>query len=188
MKVFFGGTLPRFEAKKEDYIAIRQNLLDAGCTIMRDWIKEELEGKVKTTWPQRWHLVQEALKQSDACILDCTFMDVYVGEQLAMVVEKEIPLLLLVDGSSGNVQDSPLTDYFISNDHMQFIQKKTYTQHNLHAIIKDFLDWVKVNKRIVRFNLEIEKNLDDYLKEKAKKNNTSKSEEIRKLVIEDMKK
>lgn len=188
MKVFFGGTLPRFEEKKEDYIAIRQTLLDQGCTIMRDWIQEELEGKVKTTWPQRWRLVQEALKQSDACILDCTLMDVYVGEQLAMIVEKELPLLLLVDGSVKDVSDSPLTDYFISKDHMQYIQKKIYTRDNVKTIIYDFLEWVKANRKIVRFNLEIEKNLDDYLKEKAKKHNTSKSEEIRKLVIKDMKK
>lgn len=187
MKVFFGGTLPRFEEKKQDYLAIRNTLLNAGVKIMRDWIKEEVD-KIPTTWNQRWDLVNEAMRKSDGCILDCTLMDVYVGEQLAMIVEKEIPLLLLVDGDDPTVHDSPLTDYFISKDHLKFIQKRTYTQDTLEQIIKEFLGWVKNTKRLVRFNLEIEKNLDDFLKEKAKQNNTSKSEEIRKLILHDMKK
>lgn len=50
------------------------------------------------------------------------------------------------------------------------------------------MKWVEENKRLVRFNLEIERELDNYLKEKAKQNKTNKSEEIRKLILEDMQK
>ena len=186
MKIFFAGTLPSFEKRKNDYLEIRQTILDSGFTIARDWVKEEIEGKIKTTWHERWELVQQALSQADACILDCTLMDVFVGEQLAMIVERGMPLLLLIDGSQENTQDSPLTEYFISKDHLKYIKKEKYTKETLRQIVADFLEWVKENKRIVRFNLEIGKDLDDYLKDKANKNNSSKSEEIRKLIVENM--
>ena len=66
------------------------------------------------------------------------------------------------------------------------MKKQKYTKRNLNKTITDFLTWVESNKSIVRFNLEVEKELDDYLKEKAKQNKTSKSEEIRKLILADI--
>lgn len=155
--------------------------------LTRDWIDEEIKGKIKRSHREMYELTEKAIKEADSVILEHSHDISAVGQQLVLSLERGLPTLLLVKDSN-SIENSPLSDWFIGFKHHKYLRKEKYKRDDLKKIISTFLKWVEENKRIVRFNLEIEKELDDYLKEKAKHNKTSKSEEIRKLVLEDMQK
>ncbi len=186
MKIFFGGTLPGFEKNKENYLEIRKTLLSLGHKLTRDWINEELKGKVSRKQSEMYDLTEKAIKESDTVILEYSHDIAAVGQQLVLALQRNTPVLLLVKDSN-NKENSPLSDYFVSSKSFKYLKKEKYKSKNLRKIISGFLKWVDENKTIIRFNLEIERELDDYLKMKALKNNSSKSEEIRNLILDDIK-
>jgi len=186
MKIFFGGTLPGFEKNKKNYLEIRKTILSLGHKLTRDWVNEELKGKVSRKPSEMYDLTEKAIKDSDTVILEYSHDIAAVGQQLVLSLQRNIPVLLLVNDSNSS-EDSPLSDYFVSSKSFKYLRKEKYKTKSIKKIILEFLKWVEENKTIVRFNLEIERELDDYLKEKASRNKTSKSEEIRNLVLEDIK-
>ena len=186
MKIFFGGTLPGFEKNKDNYVEIRKTIMSLGHKFTRDWISEELKGKVTRKPSEMYDLTEKAIKEADTVVLEYSHDIAAVGQQLVLSLQRNIPVLLLVNDSN-NSEDSPLSDYFISSKSFKYLRKEKYKTQNIKKIISEFLKWVEQNKTIVRFNLEIERELDDYLKEKASNNKTSKSVEIRNLILEDIK-
>lgn len=186
MKVFFGGSLPRFKADKNSYLEIRKVILNLGHRLTRDWINEEIKAKTKRSLSEMYELTEKAIKDADAVILEYSHDISAVGQQLVLSLQRSLPTLLLVKVSS-KTENSPLSDYFVGLRHYKYLRKERYKKYDLKKVIFRFLKWVEENKSMVRFNLEIEKGLDDYLKERAKKHNSSKAEEIRKLIIGDMK-
>lgn len=181
MKIFFGGSTKRLYEKKEDYLAIRQTILDQGHTLTRDWIKKELEGDTLKPHAKYYDLVHKAVNEADAAILDYTAWTPSIGVQLVMALEKGVPTLLLFDSEDAK-KNRTLGDEFISPKYFKKIKREVVNEKNLKKVISDFLGWAEDNKSIVRFNLEIDRELDDYLKKLAAENNTSKAEEIRKLI------
>jgi len=187
MRVFFGGTLPGFEKNRDNYLEIRRSILSLGHKLTRDWINEELKRKTVRKPSEMYDLTEKAIKDADSVILEYSHDIAAVGQQLVLALQRSIPVLLLVKDSN-NKEDSPLSDYFVSSKSFKYLRKEKYKNGDLKKVISGFLKWVEQNKTIVRFNLEIERELDDYLKEKASKNKTSKSVEIRNLILEDIKK
>ena len=186
MKVFFGGTIPGFKVNRDNYLEIRKVILALGHKLTRDWLKEEAKGKITRAPSEMYELTEKAIKEADAIILEYSHDIGAIGQQLVLSLQRNIPVLLLVK-ESNNSEDSPLSDYFIASRYYKNLIKKKYKLTSIKKAVSDFLKWVEGNKSIIRFNLEIERELDDYLKSKAKKNKSSKSEEIRKLILGDMK-
>jgi len=186
MKVFFGGSLPGYRVNKGNYSKIREVILHLGNKLTRDWIAEEQEGNSGRTLSEMYELTERAIREADAVILEYSHDISAIGQQLVLALQRQIPILLLVNDDDG-AENSPLSDYFISSKYYKQIRKEKYKASNIKKSISTFLKWVEENKALVRFNLELERELDDYLKEKAVRNNTSKSVEIRNLILEDMK-
>lgn len=187
MKVFFGGSLPGFEDNKKNYLKIREAVLSLGHKLTRDWVDEEIKGKVTRTQGEMYELTEKAINEADAVILEYSHNIGAVGQQLVLSLQRSIPVLLLVKNGNSS-ENSPLSDYFIGTKYYKNLKKEKYEIKTVKRLVSGFLRWVEENKSLVRFNLEIERELDDYLKEKAEKNGSSKSEEIRKLILRDMKK
>ena len=126
----------------------------------------------------------KAINKSDAVILEGTYDTSSVGKQLMLALNLELPVLLLyykkLDGKSS-------LDKFIDKDSAKLVKRAIYDEKNLKAKLNEFLDWAGDNTKIVRFNLELERRLDNYLKDLAKRNKTSKSEEIRRLILDELK-
>lgn len=183
MKIFFGGSTKRLYEKKKEYLAIRKIILDAGHSLTRDWVKKELEGDTLKPHAKYYDLVHKAVNEADVAILDYAAWTPSIGVQLEMALEKGLPTLLLFDDEDSRKNRS-LGDEFISPKHFKKIRREVVRNENLQPVVLEFLTWAEKNKPVVRFNLEIERELDDFLKQLATKNNTSKSEEIRRLIQE----
>jgi hypothetical protein len=183
MKVHFGGSGTGIKRINMNYLQIRMALRKLGCTLTRDWLNPSVDKKT----PSREVAFRETIKainNADAVILEGTYDTSSVGKQLMLALNLELPVLILyfqkLDGRSS-------LDKFIDKDSTKLVKRAVYTEKTLESKLTDFLDWAGTNTKIVRFNLELERRLDNYLKDKARRNKTSKSEEIRNLILKDLK-
>lgn len=184
MKVHFGGSGKGSEELYENYVQIRDTIRDLRHSIARDWLEPIV---VKTT-PSIEDAYQETIKainKSDAVILEATFDTSSVGKQLSAALQQGLPVLLL---SFRTLNKQSSIDKFVDKSSAKLIKRSAYDLDNLEQVLEDFFIWADDKTKLVRFNLEIERPLDNYLKEKAQKVNSSKAEEIRKLIVEDMEK
>ncbi len=183
MRVHFGGSITNLKLYPDQYVEIVQQIKSLGHEIIRDWVLEELEGET-VPLELMYEYTEDAIKNSNAVVLDNTRSRTSIGQQLMLALQHNIPVLLLknkaiADNNSGN-------HVFLSKHFSKLVINKTYTSKTLNKILKEFFDTTVHEFQLSRFNLEIDKNLDNYLKKLAKKNKTSKSAEIRKLVLEKM--
>lgn len=130
-------------------------------------------------------LTKKAISISDATIIEATKDISAVGLQIQISVDKSLPTLVLYD--KDGVKDGDLLGrYFIDNKYRKLIKLSGYNKETLAGWVNDFLRWAQKSRKVVRFNLEIDRNQDEYLKRLASKHRSSKSEEIRKLISKSM--
>ncbi|MCX6727063.1 MAG: hypothetical protein NTY75_04665, partial [Candidatus Shapirobacteria bacterium] len=177
----FGGLSDGVKNRLENYRAIRSSILDLGHEITRDWIEKELKGDESLSSQEIYDLTEKAIKEADAVVLEYSDDASALGKQMLLALENEIPVLLL--SVKTNVSDGS----FVSTKHKELIHKSHYSLDNIEEVLSKFFNWVSNNSKTARFNLELDKKLDNHLREKARINNSSKAEEIRKLIIDDMK-
>lgn len=184
MKVHFGGSGQGSQELYHNYIVIRDTIRELGHSITRDWL-EPVVVKSTHSMENAYQKTVDAIKKSDVVILEGTFDTSSVGKQLSTALELKIPVLILTYQTAR--RDSSL-DKFVSKESANLIKKSSYNDKSIAKILKDFFNWTDDKTKLVRFNLELERELDNYLKMKAKKNNSSKAEEIRSLIVDDMNK
>lgn len=182
MKVHFGGSGTGIEKIPANYLLIRRSLRKIGYSLTRDWLNPQIDKKTPSSEVAFQETVK-AINNSDAVILEGTYDTSSVGKQLMLALNLELPVLILY---YKKLDYSSSLDKFIDKESSKLVKRAAYSEGNLKDKLQDFMNWASKNTSIVRFNLEVERRLDNYLKSKAKRNKTSKSEEIRKLVIEDM--
>lgn len=184
MKVHFGGSSLGLRKIKGNYVFIRETLKKLDCTITRDWVSPK---KVDLDIPSgtAFRETVKAIGDADAVILEGSFDTSSIGKQMILALNYELPVLILLDEKLG--KDTNL-DKFIDKNSLKIVKKAVYNKKNLEEKLREFIGWADQNTKLVRFNLEIDRDLDNYLKEKAKRKGTSKSEEIRELINEDMQK
>lgn len=179
MKVHFGGSSQGYRNLKNTYLAIKKEVQNSGHKITRDWLNPTVIRKTKSL-NEAFKETEKAIKESEAVILEASYDSSSLGKQMVMAHNQNLPILLLIHR---NYTQSETLSQFISQD--KLVMVKTYSEKNIKKIIDDFLSWVDISTKPARFNLELPRNLDNYLKENAKINKTSKAEEIRKLVEKD---
>jgi len=148
-------------------------------TLINDWVNGNKEKSL--TSAESYQSSVNAIKISQAVVLEGTIPTAGVGQQLEISLSNKIPVLLITQTKNTDLGK------FTSLDKQKLITVKTYNLNNINSILKDFVNLVNKNHLDARFNLVINKELNNYLENKAKLKKTSKTEEIRSLIIEDMK-
>lgn len=184
MKVHFGGSSAGFNDLKGNYVQIRSNILMLGHKIVRDWTQPEVIAKTATSQDAH-EATQKAIKESDAIIIEASYDSSGVGQQLLMATENDLPTLILIS-ENHNGKNFQIGN-FVKKDAVKLVRRSFYNAATLREVLVDFFAWASQLKKYSRFNLVLENNLDAYLKLKARVNLTSKTEEIKKLIIKDMK-
>jgi hypothetical protein len=183
MKVHFGGSGTGLKKMEVKYFLIRKALKKLGCSLTRDWLSPAVIKKTPST-EVAFRETIKAISNSDAVILEGSYDTSSVGKQLILALNLELPVLILY---YKKLNEKSSLDKFIDENSVKHIKKAVYTGKTLKTKLSDFLDWAGKNTKIVRFNLELERRLDNYLKGKAQRNKTSKSQEIRNLILDDLK-
>lgn len=180
MRIHFGGSSKGYRELKDTYLIIRRAILSLGHGIARDWLNLKVIKETKSL-KEAFRQTEKAIGESEAVILEASYDSSSLGKQMIMAHNQNLPILLLIHK---NYPKSPTLAQFIGKE--DFIKMRTYSEENIKKIVADFLEWVEKSTKPARFNLELDKKLDNYLRAKARANKTSKSEEIRKLILEDM--
>lgn len=183
MRVHFGGSVKNFKQYPDNYLLINNAIKRLGHDLLRDWVTEESQGKTASLTIM-YEYTSNAIKNADVVVLENSLSSTSVGQQLMLALQNNLPVLLLVDEKIA--KDKNYKEVFISKNLTKLVHRKKYTSKNIDKVLANFFDKSAIEFSDSRFNLVIDKNLDRYLKNLAKKNNSSKSAEIRRLIVEKM--
>lgn len=183
MRVHFGGSVKKFKQHPGNYLLINSAIKDLGHTLLRDWVTEEAQGQTASL-TMRYEYTSNAIKNADAVVLENSLSSTSVGQQLMLALQNNLPVLLLVDEkiTRGKIEER----FFISKNLSKLVHRKKYNTKNISRVLESFFTTSAIEFSDSRFNLVIDKNLDKYLRNLSKKNNSSKSAEIRRLIVEKM--
>ena len=179
MILHFGGSSPGIKNHLDDYHVLRELIINQGHTLARDWLVQKKYHGLVSLFSEN----EKSISRSDGVILDATYDTHGVGIQLAIALMYKRPILLLTKKGA----KTPITRLKLVNDKdKRLLQTAEFSSAaKADQILIEFTDWVDANNRLARFNIELDRKLDNYLKLKGRLNHTSKSEEIRRLVEED---
>lgn len=180
MILHFGGSKPGIVKNMSDYQEIRSVILNSGHKLGRDWLGEQKSKGLLNIFSEN----EKSISKSDAVILDATFDTHGIGIQLGLALMYKRPTLLLIKNGASD----PITGLkFIDARDQKLLHFEEYEgASDIKKVLDPFIEWIEHNTQLARFNIELDRKLDNYLRLKSKINNTSKAEEIRRLVEEDL--
>jgi hypothetical protein len=183
MRIHFGGSVKKFKQYPENYLSINSAIKGLGHDLLRDWVSEESQGKTASL-TMMYEYTSNAIKNADAVVLENSLSSTSVGQQLMLALQNNLPVLLLVNEkiAKGKTNEG----IFIGKNLSKLVHRKKYNTKNISKVLESFFVKSAIDFSESRFNLVIDKNLDKYLKNLARKNNSSKSAEIRRLIVEKM--
>jgi hypothetical protein len=148
-----------------------------------DWVekaysknKEINHGKVDTrNWASIHKQNIDALHRADLCIFEASAKSFAVGFQTALALHLQKPTLVLTRNDS-------LRNSFGSGIVSNLLTYKTYDLESLQGIVHEFVRENNLKVQDLRFNFVIDREIHNYLRWAAFKNNTTKAEVIRRIL------
>lgn len=192
MRIHLGGSSKGYRECPELYKLINDTIKSLGHSISNEWVHDTNSGN--DTVSDKFKGTLKGISKADALVLEKTNSSLEVGQQYHMGLERNLPVLFLCynenarGGAVGSVKDQNEMNYLVDPAKIGLMYIADYNKSNIRALLSNYFDIVKEKHKTARFNLVLEKYLDNYLKDLANKNNTSKSDEIRRLILKDMEK
>lgn len=162
-------------------------LKENNCNNLNDFILKALKKrilKIYSTTKQNNQVYSHSLKQihkSNFLIADVTYASITIGRQIEYALQKGIPVLCLINTDKTTYISPSMFD--VESETQTF---RSYGEKTLPIILKGYIKNYK-NKKI-RFNLFISRESENFLNWLSIKNQTSKSETVRKLIENEIKK
>ncbi len=169
MKIWFGTTTLRFSEHKNYYLNIRSYLLDLGHELIHDWIQSEVQPIYQN--------VLYSIDSADICILEGTVQDFSVPHQATYATSKKRPTLVL-----RLAEESEKNTYFDSSTESSFLSVKFYNFNNYRQILDDFIKNSSKSTEFSRYNIMLGNDHKFYLDWASRKYKKSRSEIIRELI------
>lgn len=183
MQAYFTASIAGKKHYLKHYLAIIDYLKSKGITVLSDHIIKAEEATISLeTKAERlaFHKKLESwIDNADFMIVEATFPSISVGYEISLAVHKGKPVLALYS------QGDPPSLIF-NNEEDKIVCEK-YTEHNLHEIINDFINYVRGGSD-TRFTFFVSSDITSYLSKMAKKNKVPKSVYLRYLIQQDMRK
>lgn len=182
MKVYFTHSTRNTENFERYYQVVLDNISKFGHDVVyhRKNRDKQIENN-KTAKPSDFYKeMMQLILDADVCIFDTSHQSMRIGHQLTYALENSTPVLVLAHQSAGDIDS-----FFIKGSKSGYLTIRSYAStHDLKSFIPTFLTSNKFSK--VRFNLAIEKHYSDFMVQKAKKDNISKTDVI-KQALENLK-
>ena len=182
MKVYFTHSTRNTREFERYYEVILESISKLGHDVVyhRKNRNKQIEGSDKIKPSSFYKEMMQLIIEADVCIFDTSHQSMRIGHQLTYALENSTPVLVLAHQSAGDIDS-----FFITGSKSGYLTIYSYTSsYELKDIIPKFLASNKFSK--VRFNLAIEKHYSDFMEQKAKKENISKTDVI-KQALENLK-
>ncbi len=159
-------------------------------TITRDWLEEAIrivEGDAVSTLDREevYNKVFGSILASDVMVIEGTVASFSVGHQVTLALSKNKPTLFLVKKtvSKKSVRSK---DSFLTGISSPLLTVAEYDDSNLADILNDFLN-NNGGRPVVKFNIVLTKEIENYLNWASFTHKLNKSEFIRNLILKYMK-
>jgi len=161
-----------------------------GHVITRDWLEEAIEiveNKAVGSLDREdvYNKVLGSILASDVMIIEGTVTSFSVGHQVTLALSKNKPTLFLIQKSTGKKHSKP-KDSFLAGITSPLLTVVEYDDSNLADILNDFLN-NNGGKPVVKFNIVLTKEIENYLNWASFTHKLNKSEFIRNLILKHMK-
>jgi len=185
MKIYLACSSKSIKKYLNNYEIIRKEILSLGHKIPNDWLGRLIDRfKKKEDSSAVPDLKEESLKAIDNC--DCLIADVSipsasVGFQIGYALSNKIPTLCLYSSDFGAKKPPQVIDVSDASN----LKIEEYNLKNIKSIIRNFL--LKVpSVKLIKFNFIITPEIEMYLTWGARTYGVSKSEFLRRKVIDEV--
>jgi hypothetical protein len=182
MKVFFIGS-PRFNWKEQQLIYAR--IKDMGfshtCAFTEEIDPETFYHVDDKTWQERYYARLKEMSEADCCVFETSTPSHAIGQLVQEALRSDKPVVALhtheyhpvfMSGSAGVEKR---------------LQVLEYSLDNLDQVLEYGFEVVK-SLLVTRFTMLMPAEISKFLDEKSKKDGISRSEYIRALILDEMKK
>lgn len=171
MKIYFSSSPSFFIKNKELYPKIVQTVSELGGNIVPNWMAD----KHKLTANKLFNQTIIDIKNADLLIAEISHPSTGVGQQIALAIFWKIPVIALRHESTSH------NSRFTVGTKSDYLTVINYTSDTLKKLLVKNLEKIK-KSQFVKFNFVTTREINDYLIEKSKENDISKSEYLRKIV------
>lgn len=189
MKVCFACSTSELATRKDTYRKICSLIKEMGHSIARDWLEEAIEiveNKAVNTLDREevYNKVLGSILAADVMIIEGTVTSFSVGHQVTLALSKNKPTLFLIQKSAGK-KHGRSKDSFLAGITSPLLKVAEYDDSNLADTLNDFLN-NNGGKPIVKFNIVLTKEIENYLNWASFTHKLNKSEFIRNLILKHM--
>lgn len=181
MKIYFSAAIIYQNERKSIYERIKNLIKKDKCELLtyKDQPINDIRKQTIKEFSTHYKSVIKWINSADMIIIEASFPStIHIGHEISLALEKNKPVIVLYEENC-----EPFFLQGVQDDNLFLAE---YTKKNLEIVIKENIKLAKKTKH-VRFNIMIEPNLFNFIKNESKKNKLSKAEYMRKLVRKDKK-
>ncbi|MFA6007389.1 MAG: hypothetical protein WC784_01945 [Candidatus Shapirobacteria bacterium] len=186
MKVFFTCSTSRLLENYDRYQMLCSHIKKLGHELTDDWLGKAYRNIQKGKFEDSNSLYERkirAITDSSVIIAESSIKSFTVGHQITIGLNKAIPVLLLYKVGRKKQKS------YIEGIKSSWLTKRSYeTDEMAIKIIDEFLDTYSSKRKTYRFNLVINQEENRFLEKNMAKFDQSKTEVIRNLIEDAMKK
>lgn len=187
MKIFFTSSQRGKKQFGKYFYLITQAITKLGYTLVKDDLLtvsskdfyHNLEKYVREGYVNFYRSKIKSIQKADICIFESSTHSLSIGFLIEKALDLQKPTIVLY------LQGHPV--YLLQGVQHEKLIIKSYSSDTLSKVVKNAIEKA-VSIRDTRFNFFINPELLQYIEEKSRKKRTTKSEIIRRLIIEDIKK
>jgi hypothetical protein len=188
MKVFFAASTSELKKYKSNYLEICRLIKDMGHTITRDWLDEAIKFQdqqvVNIDREDIYQQVSDAIMAADVVVVEGTIASFSIGHQITLALTKNKPVLFL-QLKQKDKKRKQFQGNFIDGIKSPLLNVEQYTPEELPDILNDFFD-KNAGKHIVKFNIVLTREIENYLNWVSFAYRVNRSEFIRELILNHM--
>jgi len=185
MNIYFACASEDIRNHLQEYKLITKIIIDLGHNIPENWLERiDIKGPdINTNEAKKKELLRkegiESVKTADLLVAEISQQSVGVGYQIATAMDNKIPVLCLITDEINGGKPSQI----IESSNSPLVTIREYKKSNVREIIKDYFRRFS-NKSLIKFNFIITPEIDKYLNWKSRNGKLSKSEILRKLIMD----
>jgi hypothetical protein len=187
MKVCFACSTSELAARKGTYRKICLLIKEMGHTLTRDWLEEAIQiiekNAVSTLDREEvYSKVLGSILAADVMVIEGTVASFSVGHQVTLALSKNKPTLFLVQKKQTGKKNVVPKNSFLAGITSPLLTVAEYDDSTLPDILNDFLN-NNGGRPIVKFNIVLTKEIENYLNWASFTYKINKSEFIRNLIL-----
>jgi len=165
---------------REEYSAIIKYLKRID-PFLEEWIWEKKRNKDEDDYRDVYKNKIDRIRRSNVLVTEISYPSIGVGFEIFYALsEKKQVLALYLERAKNQASET------VRGIKSRYLTVKSYNLKNLHELLGNYFKCV-YKKLDVKFNCILSPELDNYLKERAEKEHTTKSKIVRFLIEKEMK-